>query len=73
MLTFLKVFNLLFEPPLTLSSFQLPYKPSTGAKGATGGRRANAPFRAHLQLDRTETQQGVREGSSTAKHGGHHY
>lgn len=53
--------------------FQILHQPAISSKGAASGGRANAPLRPHLQLDRTEANEGVREGSSAAQHGGHHH
>lgn len=52
---------------------QFPHEPATGAEGAARRGRAHAALRAHQQLDRTEAQQGVREDSGAAQHGGLHY
>ncbi|XP_048482601.1 testis-expressed protein 2 isoform X1 [Plutella xylostella] len=51
---------------------RIPHKPAAGPESASGVRRARSPLRAHLQLDRGEVGQRVREVSRVAQHGGLH-
>lgn len=51
---------------------QVQNKPTASVKGASSGGCSHSSLCPHQQLDRTETQQGVREGSGTAEHGGHY-
>lgn len=50
---------------------QFPHEPAAGAARAAGGGGARAALRSHLQLDRAEVDQRVREGAGAAQHGGH--
>lgn len=55
------------------SVVQVPYQSATNPEGEARVRRAQHPHRADLQLDRAETDEGIREGARVAQHGRHRH